>query len=69
MANKRKLKAEIITLRNRVDELAARIAALESRQWAWPVAPTRLDGYPVITCTDHPGNWTPDLIWASGGER
>ena len=31
MATKRELKAEIITLRKRVDELAARVAALEGK--------------------------------------
>ena len=58
MATKRELKAEIVTLRNRVDALAARVAALESRQWTWPVAPnTPAPGdnpwtYPVVTRTD-----------------
>lgn len=37
MATKRELKAEIITLRKRVDELAARVAALEGREWVLPV--------------------------------
>ena len=55
---KRELKAEIVVLRNRVDALAARVAALESRQWTWPVAPnTPAPGdnpwtYPVVTRTD-----------------
>lgn len=39
MATKRELKQEIVVLRNRVDELAARVAALEAQRWTWPVPP------------------------------
>ena len=58
MATKRELKREIVVLRNRVDELAARVAALEARQWTWPVAPyTPAPGDnpwrdPIVTWTD-----------------
>ena len=70
MATKRELKAEIVTLRNRVDALAARVAALESRQWTWPVAPnTPAPGdnpwtYPVVTRTDT--TEMPGVVWLGG---
>ena len=41
MATKRELKREIVVLRNRVDELAARVAALEGKEAVldtWPPA-------------------------------
>ena len=75
MATKRELKAEIVTLRNRVDALAARVAALESRQWTWPVAPYTPDPwpalpgdnpwtYPVVTRTDT--TEMPGVVWLGG---
>ena len=59
MATKRELKAEIVTLRNRVDALAARVAALESRQWTWPVAPYTPDPWPALP-GDNP--WTYPVV-------
>ena len=50
MATKRALKAEIITLRNRVDALAARVAALEGKAsgvvgaWCDPVVTSTVPG-------------------------
>lgn len=58
MATKRELKAEIVVLRKRIDELAARVAALEAQRWIWPVPPyTPAPGDnpwrdPIVTWTD-----------------
>jgi hypothetical protein len=77
MATKRELKAEIMVLRKRVDELAARVAALEAQRWTWPVPPytpapgdTPWRDYPVITCTDTDSTSAmPRITWVRCGRN
>jgi hypothetical protein len=64
MATKQELKAEIVVLRKRVDELAARVAALEGRVWVLPVkVPDEPEPYRVTWTDTDSTSAMPRVTW------